>query len=591
MVACLSKSIKGGGLQKPDTLVLLLLVAWWVVNLVQAAVTGLANDEAYYWYFSQHLDWGYFDHPPLVALLVRLSSWIPGALGIRFCATLLQPLYLWLFWCLIRPSDATRGDALLYLLLCFSQPLLQLYGFMALPDAPLMFSAVLFWWSFKHFVERDSWPYTLLLGLAVALLGYSKYHGVLVVAFAVLACPKVLLRPKFYASMALTLLLFLPHLWWQYEHDWVSLCYHLVGRNAWGYKFSFTTEYLLLLLTIFNPLWLYHYGKGMVQGRRLEVPMRSEWLWTIGGFVLFFLVATRHGHVQPQWLLPIVLPLTALLFYAVRSSRYARIVGWVCMGLFLLVRIVAVANPFGLKGELWNQRQVYTQIAEMAGDRPVQFMQNYTAPAKYTYYTGREAYCCPYFFSRDSQWQFDTADRAYHGREVVVGNLNNNNQRHQLDLADGHTFHYTIVPNYQPLRELRVQSVEPLAMELPYLYRSDTLDVADSLPPVKLTLRICNPYAFDICPDSLNPLRVTFFMHTTQYEASGFSTPLVDTLRAHDTTYLTISLPPISDLPDGTHAAGFSIGYRAFSSASNSRPFNVEVRNRRGEKLSIRQVN
>ena len=127
------------------------MAAWWVLNLLQAAFTGLADDEAYYWYFSQHLDWGYFDHPPMVALLVRLSSWLPGALGIRFLSTLLQPLYLLLFWYIIRPADATRRDALLYVLLCFSQPLLQLYGFLAVPDAPLMFFTLVFLWAYKRF--------------------------------------------------------------------------------------------------------------------------------------------------------------------------------------------------------------------------------------------------------------------------------------------------------------------------------------------------------------------------------------------------------------------------------------------------------
>ena len=94
MVAFRSKITQGVGNIKPDTLVFLLLAAWWTVNLLQAALTGLANDEAYYWYFSQHLDWGYFDHPPMVAVLVWLSSWLPGALDIRFFSTLLQPLYL-----------------------------------------------------------------------------------------------------------------------------------------------------------------------------------------------------------------------------------------------------------------------------------------------------------------------------------------------------------------------------------------------------------------------------------------------------------------------------------------------------------------
>ncbi|MGB0423686.1 MAG: hypothetical protein ACPGED_05165, partial [Flavobacteriales bacterium] len=37
--------------------------------MITAFLLDLNGDEAYYWMFSQNLDWGYFDHPPAVALL------------------------------------------------------------------------------------------------------------------------------------------------------------------------------------------------------------------------------------------------------------------------------------------------------------------------------------------------------------------------------------------------------------------------------------------------------------------------------------------------------------------------------------------
>ena len=75
-----------------DRLVLLWLGVWWIANLVQAGFTELANDEAYYHMFAERLAWGYFDHPPVTALLVwggeRLFG---GELGVRFFFTVLQP--------------------------------------------------------------------------------------------------------------------------------------------------------------------------------------------------------------------------------------------------------------------------------------------------------------------------------------------------------------------------------------------------------------------------------------------------------------------------------------------------------------------
>lgn len=578
MVAFRSKITQGVGNLKPDTLVFLLLAAWWTVNLLQAALTGLANDEAYYWYFSQHLAWGYFDHPPMVAVLVWLSSWLPGALDIRFFSTLLQPLYLLLFWHLIKPNDATRRDAVLYVLLCFSQPLLQLYGFLAVPDAPLMFFSVAFLWAYKRFRANSTLSNALIMGTTVALLGYSKYHGALVVLLVLLSDLRLFRRWQLYAAGLTALLLFLPHLWWQYTHDWVSFGYHLSGRNAWAYKPSYTFEYLALLLTIFNPLWLYHYWRGIADSRNNGVPLRAAMLWLAAGFALFFLISTVRGPVQPQWVLPAALPLTALLFYGARDSRFVRTAAIVVAVLFIAVRVVAVANPFGIKGELWNQEQTYSQIADIAGDRPVVFMQNYTAPAKYTYYTGRTAYCSPYFYSRHSQWQYDTLDRTFSGREVIVGNLNNNTQANSLALADGHTFYYSVFNDYTPLRELEVECLTPLDLALPCLRRDSLATQADSLAPVVLTLAVRNPYHFDVYSTDSCPLRLQLYFHVTQHYAPGAFGMLTDTLHANAVTVIEQPIEVPFGLAEGTHVAGFAIGHIGYEPADNSPKFNATVR-------------
>ena len=126
------------------------LAVWWIVNLVVAGASELANDEAYYHIFAQNLAWGYFDHPPMTALLVWLGEHIfGGELGVRFFFTLLQPLYLYIFWLIIRDSigashKLTRHDGELYAMICSSMLIMQLYGLIAVPDGPLMFFTAVF---------------------------------------------------------------------------------------------------------------------------------------------------------------------------------------------------------------------------------------------------------------------------------------------------------------------------------------------------------------------------------------------------------------------------------------------------------------
>src|ERR1700731_1489332 len=72
------------------SLVVLALVA---LRLVAAAWTPLTFDEAYYWTWSKHLAFGYYDHPPMVALVIRLGTLIAGdtELGVRLVSILLAP--------------------------------------------------------------------------------------------------------------------------------------------------------------------------------------------------------------------------------------------------------------------------------------------------------------------------------------------------------------------------------------------------------------------------------------------------------------------------------------------------------------------
>lgn len=585
MVASRYKIVQGVRLLKPDTLVFLALAAWWVLNLLQAAFTGLADDEGYYWYFSQHLDWGYFDHPPMVALLVWLSSWLPGGLGVRFFSTLLQPLYLWLFWRLIRPSDATRRDAVAYFLICFSQPLLQLYGFLAVPDAPLLMFTVLFLWAYKRFLDRGNMLNATLMGLSVALLGYSKYHGALVVALVLLSNPRLFRRWQLWFAGLVALVLFLPHLWWQYGHDWVSFRYHLVDRNAWEYSPAFTFEFIGTLLVLFNPLWLYHYGKGLCR-RESQLDdngrsFRRSLLFLLCGFLLFFLLSTFRGRVQAQWVLPVVFPLVALLFAAGRRSRYVHVAGWVVFGLFLAVRLVVMVNPFDLKGEVFNQPAKYRAIAQMANGRPVQF-NSYTAAAKYAYYTGQPSYCTPFYYYRQSQWMYDTSDRAFNGRETVLagyGEIGGDT----LHLPDGTMLTYRPMPSYTPTRELQVECLTPIDFALPYLHGDDTSRLTYRLDPLTLRLAVSNPYSYDICPSAEHPVWVWFYFHVRQHVSLYANSLLADTLRAGTVTVidqpLVFQRALAAKMPDGEHITGFAIGRLGVAPPQCSPKFRTLVAN------------
>ena len=88
---------------------LVFYTSWLVLGLVQSGLTELQDDEAYYWVYGRFLDWGYFDHPPMIGLLVKLgSSLLPGELGVRLFPLILNILSLFIITSIKRICSRTR---------------------------------------------------------------------------------------------------------------------------------------------------------------------------------------------------------------------------------------------------------------------------------------------------------------------------------------------------------------------------------------------------------------------------------------------------------------------------------------------------
>ena len=472
------------------------LFIWWIFNLLQAAFTELAHDEAYYYMFAQNLDWGYFDHPPMTALLIWLGSFIGGELGVRIFFTLLQPLYLWILWCIIRPRNPHRRDATIFLVVSAALPILQLYGFLAVPDVPLMMTAALFLLCYKRFTEDESVLNMLLLGLSMALMAYSKYHGALLVLFTLLTHPRLFTRPRLYLSGIFALMLIAPHLWWQQAHDWPSLSYHLHDRNG-SFAWSNITEHLLNTIAVFNPLFFPLYFMAWRRVRPRNATERSLIFLPIF-FFIFFTFSTLKGRVQPQWLIIASFGLIYILFYYLREYasrrvfRYAMTAGWVTLFLALLMRIEMIANPLGIRFEIFDNRPSFEAIAEVADGRPVIFGGSYAVASKYIFYTGGKAFCQPDFYYRTSQWQFRDDDTQASGKEVLWGTLIKEKQAtpagmNDINLANGQKFIYTVLPDFKPVRLVDIYYNEKLM--------PDETEAGDTLTCI---LGFTNPY-----PDTL----------------------------------------------------------------------------------------
>ena len=396
---------------------------WLLVSLVQAAGTELFDDEAYYWVYSRFLDWGYFDHPPMIAVLIKLGTAIfPGELGLRFFIVLMGTATIALIEYLAQPKDIR-----LFFAIILNMAVLQIGGILAVPDIPLLFFTALFFICYQRFDEKNDFISAIALAIVIALLLYSKYHGILIIFFTILSNPSILTRWKTLLVILLSVGLFMPHVIWQMLHGLPSVNYHLFERLSPPYKFSFTADFVLGQLLIAGPLvgWLIIWAA--LKNKAANATEKAMFWSLVGTYALFFLSSFR-SRTEANWTIPLLAPLVVLSYrYLSQNKEKAR---WIyrllpySIALVLLVRIYMIldiqALKFMPKDEFHQNKEWAAAIKKKADGLPVVFTNSYQRASKYWFYTGDTSFSLNTYRYRRSNYNFWPMEELLQGRKLMV---------------------------------------------------------------------------------------------------------------------------------------------------------------------------
>ena len=389
------------------------ILLWLALNLFTAISTNLIGDEAYYWMYSQFLDWGYFDHPPGIAVLVKLGSWLPKSeLSVRIFSILFCCASFILMYKKIKPKNSYIFSATLFGFLIFN-----ILGFVALPDGLFFFLSIIYLHVFNRAVQSNATSDYALVGLFSALLLYSKYHGLLVIGFSLLATPKILLGYPIYLSAIIGIALFLPHLIWQYLNDFPSFTYHLISRGGTNYRLHHTVEYLfgnipyhggLVLLVLFIATF---YFKSQTTWHRILK-------WNIYGTLILFLALTFNGQfIQSNWTLPAIFPIIYLGYKKMEQSKYYgpfKVLVLVFVPIMLLLRIHLVHPLFKNENDrVWDFHYgaTYANLVNEYSNNEIIVANRYQDASLLNFYLGKD-YFIPSINSKSrsnqySLWQFE----------------------------------------------------------------------------------------------------------------------------------------------------------------------------------------
>ena len=321
------------------------IIAVTLARLVVALFLEPAPQEVYYWNYSMHPDLSYFDHPPMTAYLIYFFTGIFGdnTFGIHFSAIFISfVLAMALYFTIKNMFD--EKTAFWSVVIGSTTFIFALGGVIITPDGPLL----LFWFLMMLAVYRASFTKEIIWWMMAGIFGgaafVSKYPAILAFAGAFFYFVTDKQRRSNlksigpYLGLVVSIIVALPVIVWNYQHDWASFGFQS-GRRAseavafrFDYLFGFLGSQFGVLAVFLMPLFVW----GMIKlfGKLKDDSRLALFFWfAIPSLILFLLVSPFH-YVKMNWLAPVylsVLPAVVYLHFQTKTG------GWRIYGKFALI--------------------------------------------------------------------------------------------------------------------------------------------------------------------------------------------------------------------------------------------------------------
>jgi 4-amino-4-deoxy-L-arabinose transferase-like glycosyltransferase len=348
----------------------LIVTALVALRLVAAAWTPLTFDEAYYWIWSKNLALGYYDHPPAVAVVIRLGTMIAGntEFGVRLVSILLA---LPMSFAVYRTAEILFGgrqlaaNAAIFL----NVTLMAAVGTLIVtPDSPLLVASSFVLFFLAKVLESGRGAWWLAVGAAAGLALVSKYTALFfgpAILIWLICVPKLrpwLLSPWLYLGGLVALMVFSPVILWNADHHWVSFIKQLGRGEVTDFKPAFIGELIPTQIAFATPLVfilgamglsaLMRRGGGALASRVLI----SAMFWVI---TLYFLWHSLHARVEANWFAPVYPALAIAAAVAASLTRWERASQRVVdfcgrwaspVGVLMFAALIVQANTGALSG-------------------------------------------------------------------------------------------------------------------------------------------------------------------------------------------------------------------------------------------------
>ena len=221
----------------------------------------LHSDEAYYWLWSTRLEPSYYDHAPMVAYFIKLTTLFGNSeIAVRFSSVIVTVILSFLLWKLVMKLFNNEAVASASIVILHSMPILFTASIIITPDTPVFLFLSLATYYVWKLIDTENCNYWYLIGLFFGLSMLSKYTACLFVMslFIYMLLNKKLnwfKNYQLYIGIIISIICFLPVIYWNWQHDWASFSYQIGhGLSNKGIRFNYIFEYLGTQAGVFNVI-------------------------------------------------------------------------------------------------------------------------------------------------------------------------------------------------------------------------------------------------------------------------------------------------------------------------------------------------
>ena len=297
--------------------VYILILASAVFRIVVANTIELSNDEVYYWTYPLHLQMNYFDHPPMVALLIRITTFnlfLQQEIFLRCGAILGAAAGTWLSYSIGKKIKNERTGWFAALLYNSSIYTSIIAGVFILPDSP----QVIFWLlglriAVNFAIEnnkkstKETW---ILWGVFTGLCIMCKVHGVFLwigLGLYIVSYKRHFLSQRFlYISLIITLLIISPIFIWNWLNNFVTWNYHSarIAVHSINLNKDSFIQAIIGQLAYNNPLNIFLIIQGILFYRKQKFslsPVNRLLLFLGLPLIIIVTLLSLFNPILPHW--------------------------------------------------------------------------------------------------------------------------------------------------------------------------------------------------------------------------------------------------------------------------------------------------